>query len=44
MRACDDNDDGCDGGQTDEYVTIPPYGASHFLPFITIGVNPLCFK
>ncbi len=24
MRACDDNDDGCDGGQTDEYVTLPP--------------------
>ncbi len=23
MRACDDNDDGCDGGQTDENVTLP---------------------
>ncbi len=25
MRACDDNDDdGCEGGQTDEYVTAWP--------------------
>ncbi len=24
MRASDDKDDGCDGGQTDEYVTLPP--------------------